>query len=218
MATHGVLSDPAIDRLKNSPISRVVVTDTLPAAAREADRQARGPLGGQDHRRRHRRRVRGHARCRRSSAAKTRPDAAARLGFRLGPVASAAMLGRPSSHPRSACPMAEITLVAEPGRPTGSAASPAAAPRRPDPRRGLRPRRRPPSPCRWTAATCAPPCRPTPASTPLLSLAGRTADPPRHGPGRCSATRCATPSSTSTSRSCDRDEVIPPRCPIAAGR
>jgi ribose-phosphate pyrophosphokinase len=30
MATHGILSDPAIDRLKNSPIDRVVVTDTLP--------------------------------------------------------------------------------------------------------------------------------------------------------------------------------------------
>ena len=30
MATHGVLSDPAIDRLKNSLISRVVVTDTVP--------------------------------------------------------------------------------------------------------------------------------------------------------------------------------------------
>src|SRR6516165_4837264 len=30
MATHAVLSDPAIDRLKNSQISRVVVTDTLP--------------------------------------------------------------------------------------------------------------------------------------------------------------------------------------------
>jgi ribose-phosphate pyrophosphokinase len=30
MATHAVLSDPATDRLKNSIISRVVVTDTLP--------------------------------------------------------------------------------------------------------------------------------------------------------------------------------------------
>jgi ribose-phosphate pyrophosphokinase len=30
MATHGVLSDPAIDRLKNSPIERVVITNTLP--------------------------------------------------------------------------------------------------------------------------------------------------------------------------------------------
>jgi ribose-phosphate pyrophosphokinase len=30
MATHGVLSDPAVDRLKNSQIARVVVTDTLP--------------------------------------------------------------------------------------------------------------------------------------------------------------------------------------------
>ncbi len=30
MATHGVLSGPAVDRLKNSPISRVVLTNTLP--------------------------------------------------------------------------------------------------------------------------------------------------------------------------------------------
>jgi ribose-phosphate pyrophosphokinase len=30
LATHGVLSDPAIDRLKNSAISKVVVTNTLP--------------------------------------------------------------------------------------------------------------------------------------------------------------------------------------------
>ncbi len=30
MATHAVLSDPAVDRLKNSQISRVVITDTIP--------------------------------------------------------------------------------------------------------------------------------------------------------------------------------------------
>ena len=30
MATHGVLSGPAIDRLKASPIERVVLTNTLP--------------------------------------------------------------------------------------------------------------------------------------------------------------------------------------------
>jgi ribose-phosphate pyrophosphokinase len=30
MCTHAVLSDPAVDRLKNSVISRVIVTDTLP--------------------------------------------------------------------------------------------------------------------------------------------------------------------------------------------
>ncbi|MHB1923549.1 MAG: ribose-phosphate diphosphokinase [Acidimicrobiales bacterium] len=30
MATHGILSDPAVDRLKNAPVSRVVVTNTLP--------------------------------------------------------------------------------------------------------------------------------------------------------------------------------------------
>ena len=32
MATHGVLSDPAVERLSNSPISRVVLTNTLPLA------------------------------------------------------------------------------------------------------------------------------------------------------------------------------------------
>jgi ribose-phosphate pyrophosphokinase len=30
MATHGVLSGPAVDRLKNSHIDRVVLTNTLP--------------------------------------------------------------------------------------------------------------------------------------------------------------------------------------------
>jgi ribose-phosphate pyrophosphokinase len=30
MATHGVLSGPAIERLENSPITRVVLTNTLP--------------------------------------------------------------------------------------------------------------------------------------------------------------------------------------------
>src|SRR5215204_3534039 len=30
MATHGVLSGPAVDRLKNSPIARIVLTSTLP--------------------------------------------------------------------------------------------------------------------------------------------------------------------------------------------
>ena len=30
MATHAVLSDPAVDRLKNSSLTRVVVTNTLP--------------------------------------------------------------------------------------------------------------------------------------------------------------------------------------------
>ena len=30
MATHGVLSDPAIERLKNSVLEKVVITNTLP--------------------------------------------------------------------------------------------------------------------------------------------------------------------------------------------
>ena len=29
IATHGVLSGPAIDRLKNSPITKLIVTDTI---------------------------------------------------------------------------------------------------------------------------------------------------------------------------------------------
>jgi ribose-phosphate pyrophosphokinase len=32
MATHGLLSDPALDRLKASPLTRVIVTNTLPLA------------------------------------------------------------------------------------------------------------------------------------------------------------------------------------------
>ena len=32
MATHALLSDPAVDRLKAAPVQRVVVTDTLPVA------------------------------------------------------------------------------------------------------------------------------------------------------------------------------------------
>jgi ribose-phosphate pyrophosphokinase len=30
MATHGLLSGPAVDRLKNAPIERLVLTNTLP--------------------------------------------------------------------------------------------------------------------------------------------------------------------------------------------
>jgi ribose-phosphate pyrophosphokinase len=31
-ATHAILSDPAIDRLKNAPIDEVIVTNTLPVS------------------------------------------------------------------------------------------------------------------------------------------------------------------------------------------
>ena len=44
MATHPVLSDPALDRLKASPICRVIVTDTLPLARGASHRQDRGAL------------------------------------------------------------------------------------------------------------------------------------------------------------------------------
>ena len=39
-ATHGVLSGPAVDRLKNSRVSEVIVTNTLPIAPRAPVRQA----------------------------------------------------------------------------------------------------------------------------------------------------------------------------------
>ena len=60
MATHGVLSDPAIDRLKNSSISRVVVTNTLPLPPEKQIDKIEVLSVADDHRRRHRRRVRGH--------------------------------------------------------------------------------------------------------------------------------------------------------------
>ena len=44
MATHAVFSPPAVDRLFNAPISRVIVTDTLPLRPRAALREPRGPL------------------------------------------------------------------------------------------------------------------------------------------------------------------------------
>ena len=38
-ATHAILSDPAVDRLKNSPATEVIVTNTLPLAPdREFDK------------------------------------------------------------------------------------------------------------------------------------------------------------------------------------
>ena len=36
MATHGLLSDPAVDRLKNSSITRLVITDTVPLPPEKA--------------------------------------------------------------------------------------------------------------------------------------------------------------------------------------
>jgi ribose-phosphate pyrophosphokinase len=33
VATHGILSGPAIDRLKNAPITEIVLTNTLPISA-----------------------------------------------------------------------------------------------------------------------------------------------------------------------------------------
>ena len=43
-ATHAILSDPAVDRLKNCPATEVVVTNTLPDPAGPRVRQAHLPL------------------------------------------------------------------------------------------------------------------------------------------------------------------------------
>ncbi len=52
MATHAVFSPPAVDRLFNAPVSRVIVTDTLPLGPK-ALRKARDPFGGDPRRQRH---------------------------------------------------------------------------------------------------------------------------------------------------------------------
>ena len=61
-ATHGLLSGPAVDRLKNAPVREVVVTNTLPDPRRQALRQPHGALDRPDRRRGPRRRLRGHQR------------------------------------------------------------------------------------------------------------------------------------------------------------
>ena len=43
-ATHAILSDPAVDRLKNSPATEIIVTNTLPLADGVRVRQAHLPL------------------------------------------------------------------------------------------------------------------------------------------------------------------------------
>ena len=75
MATHGVLSGPAIDRLKNSAIERVVLTNTLPLPPEKQIDQIEvlsiAPLIAEALSRR----VRRHAASARSSTARTWPDA-----------------------------------------------------------------------------------------------------------------------------------------------
>ena len=82
-ATHAILSDPAVDRLKNCPAVEVVVTNTLPVAAGPALRQAHQPVDRAAGRPRDPRGVRGrlgHLDVRRS-----RLSAAGRPGMRPRP-------------------------------------------------------------------------------------------------------------------------------------
>ena len=62
MATHGVLSGPAVDRLKNSPIARIVLTNTLPLPSEKQIPQIEVLVGRGHHRRGAQRRVRRHER------------------------------------------------------------------------------------------------------------------------------------------------------------
>ena len=103
MATHPVLSDPATTRLEKSPLSRVVVTDTLPIS-REAHREAGRPLGGQAHRRRHRRRVRGHLGV--GDLRGRQPDLTCGGGLPSPAPGLLCWVAR-SSHPGGSSPMAE---------------------------------------------------------------------------------------------------------------
>ena len=82
MATHGVLSDPAVDRLEKSPINRVVVTDTLPippTGSSTSSRCSRWPRSSPMPSTRSSRRPRS----RRSSAAPTWSDRSPRAGAAL---------------------------------------------------------------------------------------------------------------------------------------
>ena len=161
MATHAVLSGPGRRPAEGSP--------DLPGGGHRhpaggpgpAVRQARGALGGQDHRRRHRRRLRGHLglgdlrrattwpelRSPRRALAGTRPpDGLAwwrRPSRRVrSAVARARRPPAPPSSPRRPV-MAEITLDAEVGRPLGSASARRLRHDGQDPGDRLRPRDRP---------------------------------------------------------------------------
>ena len=52
-ATHGVLSDPAIDRIRESSLREVVITDTIPLSPSQPPGQDQGALRGATHRRGH---------------------------------------------------------------------------------------------------------------------------------------------------------------------
>ena len=104
-ATHGVLSGPAVDRLKNAPIREVVVTNTLPIPDDKQFDTLHGALDRPDHRRGARRRLRGHQRQR---------DLPRRQRLRLDRLrVSPAVLGR-SALERPCFAMPDITLAAEP--------------------------------------------------------------------------------------------------------
>ena len=98
LATHGLLSGPAIDRFKNSVISKVVVTNTLPLPVREADRQDRAALHRQGPRRGHRRRVRGQLR--RRDLRRRQPELERRATARLGVLAPDRRGGPTAGRPR----------------------------------------------------------------------------------------------------------------------
>ena len=59
-ATHGVFSGPAIDRIKNSVLEKVVITNTLPLPPEKQIDKIEVLIAAAHHRRRDRRGLRGH--------------------------------------------------------------------------------------------------------------------------------------------------------------
>ncbi len=138
-ATHGVFSEPAIDRLKNSNIVPGRGHRHRPPAAREADPQDRERFRGQDLRRRHPGRLRGGFGVADLRGRQPELDVAPGLGAwpaprprLVRPAPQPLLLGLPSPQSHLAgyqlvsgarANMAEVKLVAELGRTTGSSAS-----------------------------------------------------------------------------------------------
>ena len=92
MATHGVLSGPAIDRLKNSEVRRLVITNTLPLPSEKQLAQDRGAVGGARSSPPPSTPSSRTPRSRRSSAARTKPERRRRRARLRSPLLRVASL------------------------------------------------------------------------------------------------------------------------------
>ena len=114
MATHAMFSDPAVDRLKAAPISRVVVTDTLPVAEDRYFDKLEILSVSKNHRRRHRCGLRGHLGFR--DLRRGQPGLSVRVpagASRTGPLVGSAAVGGYAGWPFAGglAPTARITVL-----------------------------------------------------------------------------------------------------------